>query len=129
MRRRTASARSHDPAARVPSALVGASLSASCAPWPGAYRAPHPVSRDKIGLDKAPHAGDSGPRMSQITCSCGCGTAIEVDDTGLEITIPVSASGKAIHSMTDHTMVTMKLDANGEERLIAKLKARFRDRV
>lgn len=64
-----------------------------------------------------------------IACSCGCFTTIDVDDTGLEITIPASARLKAIRETTDETTVTMKLDANAEERLITLLKARFRERV
>ncbi len=67
--------------------------------------------------------------MAQILCSCGCGTQILVTDYGLEITIPAGSRQTALHHMEDETMVTMKLDANTQERLIVSLKGRFRERV
>lgn len=64
-----------------------------------------------------------------VPCACGCGTEVDATDEGLEITIPASARGKAIYNGTEESLVTIRLDANGQERLILSLKASFRQRV
>ncbi len=67
--------------------------------------------------------------MPRLVCSCGCGTEIDYMEGTLEVTIPKAGAGKAIHQGEEQTVVTMRLDANGEERLILRLKSQFQERV